>query len=227
LSAGLWSCEKDDNTNESGSGTTQVDPGTDPGAVWVDLGLPSGLLWGAHNVGASAPEDYGDHFAWGETESKEVYNWSTYRYCNGDSDQLTKYCNDSDYGYNGFTDNLTILQPGDDAATANWGDGARTPTKEEWQELIDNTTSTWTTLGGVNGRRFTAANGNSIFLPAAGGRLGGELSSAGSVGRYWSSSLDTRPYGACFFRFRSDYQVVNGGDRVIGLSVRPVRSSLR
>jgi len=128
LSAGLWSCEKDDNTNESGSGTTQVDPGTDPGAAWVDLGLPSGLLWGAHNVGASAPEDYGDHFAWGETESKEYYNWRTYRYCYGDwRHRLTKYCTKSDYGYNGFTDNLTILQPGDDAATANWGDGARTP----------------------------------------------------------------------------------------------------
>ena len=140
--------------------------------AYVDLGLPSGLLWAACNVGANAPEEYGDYFAWGETQPKDVYNWSTYQYCMGSNNTLTKYCTDPNYGYNGFTDNLTILLPEDDAATANWGNGWRMPTKEEWQELLDNTTVTWTQQNGVNGRLFTGSNGNSLFLPAA-GRWGG------------------------------------------------------
>ena len=65
---------------------------------YVDLGLPSGLLWATCNVGADTPEDYGDYFAWGETQPKDTYNWSTYQYCNGSYNTLTKYCNDSDYG---------------------------------------------------------------------------------------------------------------------------------
>ena len=90
--------------------------------AYVDLGLPSGLLWATCNVGADNPEDYGDYFAWGETQPKDVvYYWSTYPYCNGSYNTLTKYCNNSNYGYNGFTDDLTILLPEDDAATANSG----------------------------------------------------------------------------------------------------------
>ncbi len=186
---------------------------------WVDLGLPSGLLWATRNVGASSPEDYGDYFAWGETTPKSVYDWSTYIYCNGDLDQLTKYCNDSHYGYNGFTDNLTILQPGDDAA-------GRTPTKEEWEELMNNTTATWTTQNGVNGRRFTGPNGNSLFLPAAGYRGYSALYVAGSHGLYWSSSLYTvNPNGAWCFDFGSDYQYLDVIYRDFGLSVRAVRSA--
>ena len=78
---------------------------------YVDLGLPSGLLWATCNVGADTPEAYGDYFAWGETEPKNTYNLSTYQYANGtfDDPQLTKYCNNPSYGYNGFTDNLTTL----------------------------------------------------------------------------------------------------------------------
>ena len=192
---------------------------------WVDLGLPSGLLWATRNVGATSPEDYGDYFAWGETTTKSVYDWTTYIYCNGARAQLTKYCNNSDYGYNGFTDNLTILQPGDDAATANYG--GRTPTKEEWQELLNNTTSQWTTLNGVNGRLFTASNGNSLFLPAAGGRRDSSLYYAGGDGYYWSSSLTTDyPYRAWIFNFDSDGQrMYDGSGRGSGRSVRAVRSA--
>lgn len=79
--------------------------------TYVDLGLPSGTLWATCNVGADTPEGYGDYFAWGETQPKTTYNWSTYRYCNGDYVKLTKYCGNSSYGYNGFTDDLTVLQP--------------------------------------------------------------------------------------------------------------------
>ena len=191
---------------------------------WVDLGLPSGLLWATRNVGATSPEDYGDYFAWGETSPKEVYNWDTYRYCNGDYNQLTKYCSKSSVGYNGFTDNLTILQHGDDAATANYG--GRTPTKEEWEELMSNTTVSWTTRNGVNGRLFTATNGNSLFLPAAGYRLDSSLDGAGGYGCYWSSSLNTGyPDGAWGFYFDSDYQLMGNRSRSTGRSVRAVRSA--
>ena len=191
---------------------------------WVDLGLPSGLLWATRNVGATAPEDYGDYFAWGETSPKSVYNWSTYIYCNGDYDQLTKYCSNSSYGYNGFTDNLTILQPGDDAATVNYG--GRTPTKQEWEELMGNTTATWTTQNGVYGRRFTGSNGNSLFLPAAGDRWDSSLYYAGSYGYYWSSSLYTGyPDNAWYFYFDSDYQNLYNYYRDFGRTVRAVRSA--
>ena len=191
---------------------------------WIDLGLPSGLLWATRNVGATSPEDYGDYFAWGETSPKSVYDWSTYRYCNGDYDQLTKYCSNSSYGYNGFTDNLTILQPSDDAATANYG--GRTPTKEEWEELMDHTTSQWTTQNGVNGLRYTGSNGNSLFLPATGYRWDSSLSDDGSDGHYWSSSLETGyPSGAWHFYFYSDSQGMGTGHRDIGRTVRAVRQN--
>lgn len=190
---------------------------------WVDLGLPSGLLWATRNVGANSPEDCGNYYAWGETTPKRVYDWSTYRYCNGDYDQLTKYCNNPNFGYKGFTDSLTFLQPGEDAATANYG--GRTPTKEEWEELIRYTTSQWTTLNGVYGRRFTASNGNSIFLPAAGDRWNDFLFVASSRGYYWSSSLHSDyPDNAWGFGFQSDSQNVGYNCRDYGFNVRAVRT---
>ena len=180
--------------------------------TYVDLGLPSGLLWATCNVGADNPEDYGDYFAWGETQPKSIYNWSTYQYCNGNYNTLTKYCNNSSYGYNGFTDNLTTLLPEDDAATANWGSDWRMPTKEEWQELYNNTTCTWTTQNGVNGCLFTASNGDTLFLPAAGYRDISSLDYAGSDGLYWSSSPlhAGSPCLAWYFLFNSgDYYMGN------------------
>ncbi len=198
-------------------------------APYVNLGLPSGLLWATCNVGADNPEDYGDYFAWGETQPKDVYDWDTYQYSHNyswDNPNLTKYCNDSYYGYNGFTDDLTTLLPEDDAATANWGSDWRMPTKEEFQELYNNTTVTWTQQNGVNGRLFTANNGNSIFLPAAGYRYNSSLNYAGSGGYYWSSSLSTDdPSSAWYFYFYWGNYFVSYGDRSCGQSVRPVRSA--
>ena len=208
----------------------ELDPSVGGGDdhAYVDLGLPSGLLWATCNVGADNPEDYGDYFAWGETQPKDTYNWSNYQYCNGDYNTLTKYCNNASYGYNGFTDDLTTLLPEDDAATANWGSDWRMPTEEEWQELYNNTTCTWTTQNGVNGQLFTAANGNSLFLPAAGYRYLTSLYSAGGNGNYWSSSLDTvypyTPELAWAFYFGSVGYDVASAYRFMGRSVRPVRS---
>ena len=202
----------------------KLSTGENNGHIWVDLGLPSGTKWATCNVGANNPEGYGDYFAWGETTPKETYNWSTYRYCNGDYNTLTKYCNNAEYGNNGFTDNLTTLEASDDAATVNWGSGWRMPTFDEMDELNRNCTVTWTTQNGVNGRLFTGPNGNSIFLPAAGYRYGSSLYDAGSHGYYWSSSLDTDyPYDAWYLNFGSDdYYMGNYGLRYYGLSVRPV-----
>lgn len=196
------------------------------GHVYVDLGLPSGTLWATCNVGADSPEDYGDYFAWGETTAKSSYDWSSYKYCKGSYDKLTKYCNKSSYGYNSFTDNLTTLQTSDDAATANWGSGWCMPTKAQWEELKNNTTVTWTTQNGVKGRRFTASNGKCLFLPAAGYRSGSSLDNAGDGGYYWSSSLYTdSPYNAWGLYFDSDNCYMGYSNRYYGRSVRAVRSA--
>lgn len=196
------------------------------GHDYVDLGLPSGLLWATCNVGADSPEDYGDHFAWGEIEPKSVYNWSTYRYCMGRDSTMTKYCNNASYGYNGFTDNLTVLDASDDAATAQWGNGWRMPTQVECQELLNNTTNIWTTQNGVIGLLFTASNGNSLFLPAAGGFNGDYHFFAGYEGYYMSSSLWVLPNMAWGLTIRSDYSgTIDWYYRDHGYSVRPVRSA--
>ena len=194
----------------------------------VDLGLPSGLKWASFNLGATAPEEYGDYFAWGETEPKSNYSWSTYKWCmNGSEVQLTKYCNNSNYGYNGFTDDKTVLDPEDDAAVVNWGGSWRMPTYDELNELKTQCTWTWTTQNGVNGRLVTGLNGNSIFLPAAGYRDGTSLRNAGASGRPWSSSLDTgRPCGAYYVYFYSSNVYLLISNRYYGVSVRPVYREL-
>ena len=196
--------------------------GTLNGHDWVDLGLPSGTRWATCNVGAPTPEAYGDYYAWGETTTKTTYSWSTYRYCNGSSSTLTKYCNNSSLGNNGFTDALTTLESSDDAATANWGSAWRMPTKEEFEELKNNCTVTWTTRNGVNGRLFTGPNGNSIFLPAAGNRYGSELGGAGSYGYYWSRSLHTGDPSRAWYLYFDSGNYLMSYDRSLGQSVRPV-----
>ena len=194
---------------------------------YVDLGLPSGTLWATCNVGANAPEDYGDYFAWGETTTKGIYVWDTYKYVGGYDAEMTKYCYDSFYGYKDFTDTLTTLQMGDDPAAANWGEGWCIPTKAQWEELLNNTTHQWTTRNGVKGRLFTSKkNGQSLFMPAAGYRRDDELRDAGSYGYYWSSSLDTNsPHRACDLGFTLDECDMETDNRYRGFSVRPVRSS--
>ena len=198
-------------------------------AEWVDLGLPSGLLWAKCNLGATKPEEYGDYYAWGETDTKEVYLWETYKYCTAMDEEgwvktLSKYNTESEYG---TPDNLTTLQPSDDVATQKLGNGARMPTETEWRELLANTTSEWTTENGVYGRKLTAANGKSLFFPAAGYRDGSELHLAGKRGVYWSSSIDADcPYGVWGFGFGSGGQDVGGrGYRQFGFSVRAVCAS--
>ena len=151
---------------------------------YVDLGLS--VKWATCNVGATKPEEYGDYFAWGETQPKDYNNWSTYKWCIGSYNTLTKYNTSSSYG---TVDNKTVLAKTDDAATVNWGGSWRMPTDTEWTELRENCTWTWTTQNSEYGYRVTSKkNGNSIFLPA-------KLYFSEDVfmyyfsGDYWSSSL--------------------------------------
>lgn len=214
------------NTSNGGNGGGSTSTtGTANGHEWVDLGLPSGTLWATCNIGASKPEDYGSYFAWGEISTKSTYNWSTYKYANGASDKLTKYCDKSNYGNNGFTDDLTTLQSGDDPATANWGGGWQTPSIAQWKELLNNTTNQWTTRNGVQGRLFTSKKkGQTLFLPAAGYRYYGNPGGSGSSGYYWSSSFYTgHPDNACYLDFGSVSCHMYDDDRYYGFTVRPVR----
>lgn len=192
---------------------------------YVDLGLPSGTKWATCNVGATKPTEYGDYFAWGETKPKEEYSMSNYKWCKGSDDSMTKYCTDSKFG---TVDNKKVLDAEDDAATANWGSAWRMPTLDEIKELRDGCVWEFTkdfSGTGVAGQVGTSkANGNKIFLPAASGRQGTSLGSAGRYGNYWSSSLNGNdPTYACNLLF---CDVFNDWScrtiRYIGQSVRAV-----
>ena len=191
---------------------------------YVDLGLPSGTLWATCNIGANNPEDYGDYFAWGETATKDVYNWETYKWCNnGEPRQTTKYCSDSAYGYNGFTDGKTELDPQDDAAYVKWGPKWRTPSKAQQDELREQCTWTWVTQNGVDGRLVTGPNGNTLFLPATGFRS--EAShDQGSYGNYWSRTTDFA-YFAYYLYFTSPNVAFDRYYRSLGRTIRAVRAS--
>ena len=206
-----------------------------PLPVAVDLGLPSGLKWASFNLGATRPEEYGDYYAWGETEpyyssqdpliwkeGKEAgYDWGSYKWCYGSLDNLTKYCSHYSFGYKGFTDTKTVLDPEDDAAHVNLGGKWRMPTDTEWTELIENCTWTWTVQNGVFGRLVTASNGNCIFLPIAGFRH--ETNLDVNTGYYWSSSLYTpTPSSIWYVNFTTGSIDRYATDRRYGFSVRPV-----
>ncbi len=167
--------------------------GTSPEVVvpeMVDLGLS--VKWASFNLGAASPEEYGDYYSWGETEVKSIYEWSTYKYGDASNNALTKYCYDSRYGYNGYTDGRTVLDMSDDVARLKLGESWRMATKAEWTELQNQCTWSWTKQNGVNGYKVTSkTNGNSIFLPAAGRRIGTSPNDVGSYLYYWSSSLSS------------------------------------
>ena len=190
------------------------------GYEYVDLGLPSGIKWAAYNVGATKPEEYGGYYAWGETEEKSNYSWSTYKWCNGSYNTMTKYCTSSSYG---TVDNKTVLDLEDDVAHVKWGGGWRMPTTSEQRELLNKCTWQWTTLNGVNGYRVTGPNGNSIFVPAAGYRHGTSLDSEEADGYYWSATpYEGNSNYACSLNFGSSRYDWGSSNRSLGRSVRPV-----
>jgi uncharacterized protein (TIGR02145 family) len=229
-------------TNSDGTGHGEIKSFTTPtGAMgdhyYVDLGMPSGTKWANTNIGASTPYDYGDYFAWGETSPhysvngtdttwldgyEQGYTWANYRYSNGDENTLTKYCNDAEYGNNGFTDSLITLEAMDDAAAVNWGGEWRMPTKEEFDELLYNSTQEWTVQNGVTGLLITGYNGGTIFLPAASWRDNDSLGNDGT-GCYWSSSLYTDTTNSAWYNFSySNNYNTSYWPRYVGLPIRPV-----
>ena len=202
-------------TNLAGGEAVMLNPYNGHG--YVDLGLPSGLKWATCNVGASAPDDYGDYFAWGETTTKTDYSWDTYFYCD-EGWRVVKY----------LVPGSEVLEADDDAASANWGGLWRMPTKAEFDELLTNCNWTWkTTSDGYshNGYLVSATNGNSIFLPAAGGRCGTSLSGDDSYGVYWSSCLGTDSMNASAWALsihNNEHNIHGGYMRNCGQPVRPV-----
>lgn len=182
----------------------------------VDMGLS--VKWATCNVGAEVPEGYGIHFSWGETQPKEYYSWSNYKWCEGNYNNLTKYNYDSNYGY---IDDKTTLELEDDAAYANWGRGWRMPTDAEMKELFYYCTWTWIDLNGVGGFQVTSnINGNSIFLPAAGYHI---YSYIDGYGCYATSSLSTNtPHMLNLLFFNSESIDYINGDRAYSYSIRPV-----
>ena len=199
--------------------TTGCSANKENGHEYVDLGLS--VKWATCNVGANAPEEYGNYYAWGEVQPKDDYNCETYEYINSTKTSLTKYCTNSNYG---TVDYKRILEAMDDAAAYNWGGSWRMPTDAEWQELIDNCTWIWTTRDGICGYEVKSKfNGNAIFLPTAGFSYDTDFIDAGSDGSYWSSSsYEGEPRRAWNVNFNSDDVSRDIGIRYCGQSVRPV-----
>lgn len=201
----------------------------------IDLGLPSGTLWMDRNIGAKSPTDFGLYFAWGETKGytadeiskTKQFEWIDYKYANSAYDSFTKYCNNSNYGNDGYTDSLVTLQTTDDAAYQFTNGKCQMPTKAQIQELIDTTTFGWTTQGGVKGKLFTSkTNGNSIFVPAAGDCSNIYVNGVGKYGYLWSGSLyESSTDKAWKLLFDSEAVGYYFDDRCYGFPVRGVVSN--
>lgn len=177
----------------------------------IDLGLPSGTKWACCNVGASAPEGYGDYYSWGETETKSSYATSDYKYYN------------SSTGYTSLASNIAGTEF--DVASTLWGNNWKMPTSTQCEELVNNTESEWVTIKGINGRIFTGSNGSSIFLPVTGHMWYDGLTGM-TEGDYWSATqgtgnLASRAFSLSFYdtEIRKGYYIL----RDMGLPVRPVK----
>jgi len=203
-------------TPEKGGGTTYLTCPDDHHPHLVDLGLPSGTKWSCCNVDTDHPENqsptnYGGYYAWGETETKSTYNWSTYIHCRGSYDTCKDLGSD-------------IAGTEYDVAHVKWGGSWVMPSKEQQDELRNNCTYEWTTVDGVLGGKFTSkTNGASIFLPAAGYRIDSGLYNAGSFGFYWSSTqYPNYSDDAYYLGFGSGGFGKRYDGRYDGRSVRPV-----
>ena len=203
------------------------------GHQYVDLGLPSGTLWATCNVGATAPEELGDFYAWGETETKDDYSWATYKWCDGSkpsvsNPSLTKYCDRGGYG---TLDGKVTLELEDDVAHVKWGGSWHMPTRKEFQELMDYCTVEWIKLNdNLHAYRFTGSNGNSIVMPAA-GEMNGTTFNEDDF-NYWSSELHMKELSAnnhathviaLQYSSKTETELI-GLYRYRGLAVRPVLS---
>ena len=177
------------------------------GYEYVDLGLPSRTLWAKCNIGAEEEHEYGDYFAWGETKPKKDYTWNTYKYADGNFNELTKYCGHKAFGHDEFIDDITELEPKDDAAHVNMGGKWCIPTQEQWEELLSLKHEIIKNYKNkeINGMLFTAKNGNTLFLPAAGYADNTRFYNENLFARYMSNSIDaTLSYSCNNFGFADD-----------------------
>ena len=192
----------------------------------VDMGLS--VLWADRNLGADSPTGLGDYYAWGETKTKDYYDWSTYKWCNGAKNTLTKYNTREAYG---TVDNLTQLALEDDAAWVNTDGEWRMPTDAEVTELRHACSIMWATVDGVGGCWFTSnTNGNKIFVPAAGGIYRNQQLSVNSHGNIFSSTTCS---GSNYYGYMDDYawylyfdageRQRYGDSRASGWTIRPVK----
>ena len=195
---------------------------------WVDLDLPSGTYWAKCNVGATSETDYGDYFMWGSTtpDNDTTCNWSNAPFNNGSSSYNETH-------FNSVKDTVCpndMLAKGYDAAYKTTEGIARIPTEADFQELLNNTSTTWVENfknSNVNGYKITSITDESkyIFIPATGYRLGSSFVGQGSRGNAWSSSLYTEnPSRAFYLYFGSGLINTNASDRNEGFVARPVKN---
>ena len=179
----------------------------------IDLGLPSGTKWACCNVGADKPEVNGGYYAWGETEEKTIYNWSTYIHCDGEDMTCHDLGND-------------IAGTQYDVAHVKWGDSWVMPSLKQVEELKNYCTAGWDKVNGVKGVMFISKiNGNSFFLPATGDRWDADLYDVGKYGLFWLStqgpSTSNSSHIMYFDSRKIDYTTTT---RCSGITVRPVIS---
>lgn len=207
------SCSSDDESTSENNTNENIDKY--PTAInAVDLGLS--VKWASCNVGANTPEDFGDYFAWGETtgylEGKTEFSWNTYKWYGAPTREATTQTH---YPYD-------ILDKDDDVAHVKWGGTWRIPTSKEMQELAENCTWTRTTKNGINGFEVSSkVNENSIFLPAAGARVGDAFLNWGSA--YWACERSSDVASSYQFDGSGSWRY-DGCYLYYGKSVRPVCS---
>ncbi len=217
---GLNSCKEDEFKAPGGGPNNNNNTPQEDTKEAVDLALS--VRWATCNIGAAKPEEYGKYFAWGETRNKDTFNWlfvGDYRWGVG------KPAEQPNFGMTKYnkSDNKTVLEAADDAATAKWGEEWRMPTAAEQQELLDKCIWTWTTRNGVNGYEVKGRNGNAIFLPAAGYCNFSDVGEVGEYGYYWSASRHQNiPMHASHLLISTKRRSMNTCDRYIGLTIRPV-----
>ncbi len=227
--ASFTACENGNEPNNgsgNGNGNQTEEPDFNPnGHEYVDLGLPSGTLWATCNIGANSPEEYGDYFAWGETETKSVYGFDNYKWISSKPEGIfiEKYfVENSESELLGNADNKQTLESSDDAARAIWGGSWRMPTKKEMQELLSNCIAESTTLEGMKGLKLTSkTNEKSIFLPMA----GNDFEYVGELGTYWTSTLcidDAQNAAGFYFEEEENISELTCSARWVGCSVRAV-----
>lgn len=188
----------------------------------IDLGLPSGTKWANCNVGAELPEQFGNYYAWRETKEKDNYSFENYPF-----KHLEPYYNEEtgeilgwDEVYDYYGDIAGTLY---DVAHVEWGGSWRMPTLEQFKELCENCIFTWTKQNDVSGELITGPNGNTIFIPATGYKLGDEIQWARSRGNIWTSTQNMgNGSGAFVLYFYNSKVYLEEGDLSEGLPVRPV-----